>query len=184
MGLYYDNRPVKGGVKDLAESNIGTNYTDYKREKGFFDTLTFNSELPTRVMGGSREVGIDNKGTRAHAIIDFMTEMFRAYHDRFYIKVIFDQLSTFVNKITDSGKETWEAQNKLLHYDDVLFACTFAYINKLAHPHRNPMTENLEHIKTRVRHKLVRIDGELVRQPVKETIRESKPVDEIPELKY
>lgn len=183
MGLYYDTNKVKKGVKDLVESNIGTNYIDYKREKGFFDTLTFNSELPNRVLGGSREVGIDNKGSRAHAIIDYMTEMFRAFHKRFFIKVIFDQLSTFVFKVTESGKETWEKQNKLLHHDDVLFAITFAYINKLAHPNRNPTKQVAESVKTRIRYKLVRTaDGELVRRPVREAVKETKMVDDIPEM--
>ena len=182
MGLYYDNKVVKTGVKDLVEANIGTNYIDYKQEKGFFDTLTFNSELPSRVFGGAREVGIDNKGTRAHAIVDFMTEMFRAFHNRFYIKIIFDQLSTFVNKITPSGKETWEAQNKLLHFDDVLFAITFAYINKLAHPARNPIQESVKTIKMRTRYKLTRIDGDLVRMPVREPMKESKVMNDIPDI--
>lgn len=181
MGLYYDNEPIKRGIKDLVESNIGTNYIDYKRSKGFFDNLTFNSELPTRVLGGSREVGIDNKGTRADAIIDFMAEMLRAFHDRFYIKVIFDQLSTFVCKISDKGKETWEAQSKLLHYDDVLYALVFSFINKLSHPNLNPIQIEAEHFRTRVRYKLVRqSDGSLIRKPVKEVVNEQSEMTEIP----
>jgi len=183
MGLYYDTKPIKTGVKDLTEANIGTNYIDYKREKGFFDTLVFNSELPTRVIGGVREVGVDKKGNRAHAIIDFMTEMFRAFHTRFFIKVIFDQLSTFVNKRTASGKETWEPQNKQLHYDDVLDACTYAYICKLSFPHRSPYTETSEHVRTKIRHELVRMsNGSLIRQPVKKIIRDTKVMNDIPDL--
>lgn len=182
MGLYYDTRVIKQGVKELVEANIGTNYIDYKRDKGFFDTLVFNSELPAKVLGGAREIGIDNKGTRAFAIIDFMTELFNAFHSRFYIKVIFDQLSTFVLKMSASGKETWEAQNKLLHYDDVLFAITFSYICKLSFPNRQPVKEVAEHTRTRVRYKLMRnTQGELIRQPVKETVNETRLVGDIPD---
>ena len=182
MGLYYDNRQVKEGVKELVEANIGTNYIDYKRDKGFFDSLVFNSELPTRLVGGAREVGVDNKGNRAFAIIDFMTEMLNAFADRFYIKVIFDQLSTFVLKVTASGKETWEAQNKLLHYDDVLFAITFSYVCKLSFPNRQPIQEVAEHTRTRIRHKLMRDNtGALIRQPVRETVNETRLAGEVPD---
>ena len=185
MGLYFDTSPVKKGIKDLVENNIGTNYIDYKREKGFFDTCVFNAELPSRLVGGAREVGVDNKGNRAHAIIDNMTEMFRAFHSRFYIKIIFDQLSTFVNKITTGGKETWEAQNKLLHFDDVLYAITFAYICKLSHPQRNPTKEVSEHTRTTIRYPNKRMpDGSLVRVPTKVVVKDSARMTEIPDTVY
>ena len=182
MGLYYDTKTVKTGIKELVEANIGTNYIDYKRDKGFFDSLVFNSELPSRLLGGAREIGIDNKGNRAFAIIDLMVEVFRAFHDRFYIKVIFDQLSTFVLKTSASGKETWEAQNKLLHYDDVLFAVTFSYACKAAFPNRTPTKEVAEHTRTRIRYKMTRLPGgELVRQPVKETVIDTQMGRDIPD---
>ncbi|KKK71777.1 hypothetical protein LCGC14_2910530, partial [marine sediment metagenome] len=182
MGLYYDVQVVKKGVKDLVECNICNNYIDYKREKGFYHTLVFNSELPSRVLGGAREIGIDNHGNRAHAIIDFMTEVFRAYHARMYIKIIFNQLSTFIMKRSPSGKETWEAQNKMLHFDDVLFAITFSYICKLSFPQRVPTKDVAEHMRTRVRHKLVRVNGDLIRKQIKETVRETRVMNEIPDI--
>ena len=100
-----------------------------------------------------------------------------------FIKVIFDQLSTFVNKITAAGKETWEPHNKLLHYDDALDAVTYAYICKLCYPNRNPIKQESEHMRTKVRHKLVRQkDGTLIRKRVRELVKETRVMDDIPDM--
>jgi hypothetical protein len=105
LGLYYNTAPgINLGVKELVEANIGTNYTDYKELKGFFESLVFNSQLPSKVTGGTRLIGIDNKGNRANAIIDYMTELFRTYHDRIYIPIFFEQLSTFTQDTTKMGR--------------------------------------------------------------------------------
>jgi hypothetical protein len=129
LGLYYDTTDKnKEGIKELVESNIGTNYMDYKETKGFFSSLVFTAQLPTKVSGGTRLVGIDNKGMRADAIIDFLTEVLRNYHDRIYISIIFEQLTTFVQELSKSGKETWGPMNALLHFSDVLYALAYAYI--------------------------------------------------------
>ena len=182
MGIYYDTQANKTGVKELLEANIGTNYTDYKQSKGFFNSLIFNSELPTKVIGGVREVGIDNKGVRADAIIDYLTEVIRAYHDRVYIRVIFDQLLTFVQRVTGSGKETWGVFSKSMHYDDVLYALAYAYIARLCYPHVVPVQETVNPSKFRIRWELTRMDdGSVVRMPVKRPILEEVQY-EVPDL--
>lgn len=175
LGLYYDTSPgILTGVKDLVEANNGTNYIDYVEAKGFFSSLVFNSQLPSKVAGGTRLVGIDNKGNRATAIIDYMTELFRTYHDRIFISLVFEQLSTFVQKITKSGAETWEAMNKLMHYDDALYACVYAYICRMSHMHLQPVREVSSSVKHAVRYKLVRnSNNEVVRIPVKVPIFET-----------
>jgi len=186
LGLYYDTSPGKViGIKELVEANIGTNYIDYVEVKGFFSSLVFNSQLPTKVSGGTRLVGIDNKGTRADAIIDYMTEVIRAYHDRFYISIIFDQLSTFVQKKTASGKEVWGPMNKTMHYDDVLYSMVYAYICRLAHSHLSPMREVLSSTRFTTKYKLVRNkNNEVVRVAVKEPMHEvvNDPSNLIPDL--
>jgi hypothetical protein len=170
LGLYYDTQPTKTGVKELVEANIGTNYIDYKQAKGFFNSLVFNTQLPVKVMGGARDIGIDNKGNRADAIIDYMTEVLRNYHDRIYIKEIFNQLTTFVITVTQSGRETWGTLNKLMHYDDVLYSVAFAYICRLSYPHVSPY-KNIKDVKnTKVRYVLVRQpDGSLIRKATKQS---------------
>lgn len=168
MGLYYDTGNKKEGVKELVEANIGTNYIDYKESKGFFHTLVFNSQLPDKVTGGTREIGIDNKGNRANAIIDYMAEFFRSYHKRIYVRVVFDQLSTFVEDVTKSGREVWGPVNKLMHFDDVLFACVYAYICRLSFPSLYPTKIEYSPTSYKLRYKLVRDSNyNLKRIPVK-----------------
>lgn len=170
LGLYYDvENKVKLGVKELIEANIGTNYSDYKESKGFLNSLIFNTQLPAKVQGGTRDIGLDKKGLRADAVIEYMTEVFRNYHHNIYISVFFDQLSTFAYKMSATGKETWEPLNKLMHYDDALDALTYAYIARIACSHMRTYRLNSQFSKTRIRYKLVRdADFNLIRVPVKE----------------
>jgi len=172
MGLYYDNEIITVGIKELVEANIGTNYIDYVQQKGFFNSLVFNAELPSKVTGGAREIGIDNKGNRADAIIDYLTEVIRNYHDRIYIQVIFDQLTTFVQNITAAGKEVWGPMNRLLHYDDVLYALAFAYICRQCYPHLVPTRITVTANRFTTRYPLKRVDGNVVRVPTRVPIVE------------
>ena len=169
LGLYYDTRPgIKTGVHDLVEANIGTNYMDYVETKGYFSSLVFNSQLPSKVTGGARLIGIDNKGTRANGIIDFMTELLRNYHDRMFISIIFEQLTTFVQDLSKSGKEVWGPMNRLMHFDDVLYAIAYAYICRLSHQNLQPVHKDAISTKTILRHKLVRTrEWDVVRVPIK-----------------
>jgi hypothetical protein len=184
LGLYYDTTPdVKIGCPELVEANIGTNYTDYKELKGFYASLVFNQQLPSKVAGGARLIGIDNKGNRADAIIDFMTEVFRAYHDRIYISTAFEQLMTFVQKMTERGKETWGPMNKLMHYDDVLYAMAYAYICRLSHGHLHPTQQVVVPNRFKIKYIPVRqADNTLIRKAVKVPIFETYYNHEVPEL--
>jgi hypothetical protein len=175
LGLYYNTAPgINLGVKELVEANIGTNYTDYKQFKGFFESLVFNSQLPSKVTGGSRLIGIDNKGNRANAIVDYMTELFRTYHDRIYIPVFFEQLSTFIQDLSKMGKETWGPMNRSMHFDDCLYAATYAYICRQSHMHLYPTRKLVVPNRFAVKHKLVRqSDNTIVRRPVKIPIYET-----------
>jgi len=157
LGLYYDvENQVKRGVPELVEANIGTNYIDYKELKGFLGSLIFNTQLPAKVQGGARDIGLDKKGLRSDAVIEYMTEVFRTYHNNIYISVFFDQLSTFAYEIKPTGKESWGPINKLMHYDDALDAITYAYIARMACSHKKTFRQNSQISKTRIRYKTVR----------------------------
>ena len=177
LGLYYDmTQGRKTGVKELVEANIGTNYIDYKEAKGFLSSLIFNAQLPDKVMGGARDIGIDNKGNRADAIVEYLTEVIRAYHKRIFISVIFDQLTTFVYEIKPTtGRESWGPQNKLLHYDDALYGLAYAYIGRLACSHVRCYRNDAMNVQMRIRYKLVRdADYNLIRIPVREATINTK----------
>jgi hypothetical protein len=178
LGLYYDTSVGKKmGIKELVEANIGTNYIDYKEAKGFLNSLIFNAQLPTKVMGGARDIGIDNKGNRSDAIIEYLTEVVRTYHMRIFISVIFDQLTTFVYEIkATTGKESWGPQNKLMHYDDVLFALAYAYICRLSCSHMTTYKNDALNVQYKMRYELTRdADYNLIRVPVKRRI--VKPIE-------
>lgn len=182
LGLYYDTTTgVKRGVKELTEANNGTNYMDYREAKGFFDSVVFTAQLPSKVAGGARLLGIDNKGNRASGIIEYLTEVIRSYHDRIFISIIFEQLTTFVQDLSKSGKEVWGPMNHLLHYDDVLFACAYAYICRLSHMNLSPLRKASISGKTAIRYLLKRDrDFNMQRVPVKvpvfEVVEQNIPV--------
>jgi hypothetical protein len=138
LGLYYDPRNHKG-VKEVLESNIGLAYREYKDSHGFFDTLVFNTELPTYLQTGSGNlIGIDNRGNRSRLIIDKMFELFQAFSQNIYVEEPFIQLKTFTCEITATGKETWGPIDRRYYSDDILFAATFAYICALCYASRPP----------------------------------------------
>jgi hypothetical protein len=174
MGLYFDvEHSQKVGVKELVESNIGTNYVDYKEAKGFLNSFIFNAQLPAKVQGGARDIGLDKKGLRVDGVIEYMTEVFRNYHQNIYISVFFDQLSTFAYELKTSGKESWGPLNKLMHYDDALDAITYAYIARLSCSHMHTHRLNSVSGRTKIRYKLVRDENwNMVRIPVKEKVND------------
>lgn len=162
MGIYYDKAREDGkkrGVPELIESNIGTAYKDYKESKGFFRSFVMNTQLPRDLQGGAKMIGIDNHSTRSGLIISKMSECIKNYHERMYFNEIFQQLDSFVMKITQAGKETWERQNKVTDYDDVLFALVYAYICSTLST-REPKDVNVESKvvegKSRLRYKIKR----------------------------
>ena len=144
MGLYYDNRQVKYGVKELVESNVGSSYTDYKKNKGFDRDMVLNYQLPPMFQNNTtinEGVGIDNKGHRNSLIVNKMFEMTSAYGQNFYHDVIFNQLKTFTCKISDNGKEMWGPVNRKHFMDDTLFSTTFSYIcAELCFPELTPVS--------------------------------------------
>lgn len=129
-GLYYDAvNKMKKGVPELIEKNIGLAYKNYKIERGFGSSLIFNAEIPENLKSGSEsDIGIDNKGKRTMAIIHKMYELIDTFGDKIYIPVIFEQLRTFACNTTRTGIEQWGSIDHRYYFDDVLFACAFAYI--------------------------------------------------------
>lgn len=141
MGLYYDPES-KYGVPELVESNRGTSYTQYKTQKGFLKNMVINSQLPDFLVNNStinEGVGVDNKGQRNIVLINRMTELLKFYGTHIYIRIVFQQLKTFVCKISATGKEVWGPINRKYFMDDTLWALDFSYIcAELVFPHLKP----------------------------------------------
>ena len=133
MNLYY------GGVPELIERNIGLSYRQYKENKGFYRHFVVDAELPPSLRSGSSSLaGVDNKGGRARVIINYMYEVFSTFGEKIFIQEAFEQLKTFVCKISKDGKnETWGTQDTRYYDDDVLFAIVFSYLCSIS-CNRNP----------------------------------------------
>jgi hypothetical protein len=123
MGLYY------GVKKEAVEKNAGLSYISYKETHGFWNTMMMNCEFSEYFQSGDGGgIGIDNKGNRAKLIINKMIELFNSYGTNLYHDVVFEQLKTFVCKITKAGNETWGSLDHRYYRDDVLYALVFSYI--------------------------------------------------------
>jgi len=160
------------GVKELLETNIGLAYREYKENKGFFDSLVFNAELPQYLQTSSGNiVGIDNRGMRSKMIIDKMFEMIQAFGTKIYIEEFFIQLKTFVCTVNQKGNESWGPVDRRYYKDDVLFACVFSYICSLCYINEIPEKIDSEDKRTVIRHELRRdANWNLTRVPVRKRI--------------
>lgn len=162
LSLYYDTNHRennKAGIPELVEANIGANYIDYKDRMGLSKYLVYNSQLPEKARGGAK-IGIDNKSVRNKYIIDTMTECIRNNYKNIKYDVVYQQLMTFVNKQKEKS-ETWEALDKMLYFDDVLFALTYAYMcGEFVYDRQQPMKQ------TEVEKQKLRIKYPLYRDPI------------------
>ena len=172
LSLYYDPRPQgkAKGIKDLVESNIGTAYIQYKEYKGLYDGLVHRTELPSQFLGGNHEIGIDNRSARTKFIINNLHELIIMYGNRILIEEFWEQLRTFVCKISEKGNETWETQDKRKYHDDVLFSTVFSYICSIAYQFRPPRnTTRKQDVSSVVWELRTKSDGTLTRVPVRKT---------------
>ncbi|MHA1974622.1 MAG: hypothetical protein ACTSW1_16600 [Candidatus Hodarchaeales archaeon] len=171
LSLYYDVENAQGnkkGAKMLVEGNIGTAFTDYVEYKGYRNALVLRTELEPAFQGGNAEIGIDNRANRTKFIIHKMHEFITLYRERIYIEDFWNQLTTFVCKVSDAGNETWETQDKRKYHDDVLFAAVFAYICSISFDFRLPDNRTASESKERIIWKGITLpDGTFTRVPVK-----------------
>ena len=139
MNLYYGNIP------ELIERNIGLSYKQYKENKGYYRQFVVDSELPPSLRtGNGTQVGLDNKGGRARVIIGYMYEVYETFGEKIFIQEAFDQLKTFICKLSKDGKhETWQTQDTRYYDDDVLFAIVFSYLCSIS-CNRNPYDKETE----------------------------------------
>jgi hypothetical protein len=168
LGLYYGENGEP--IKELVESNMGQTYFDYKEAKGYYNSLVQRTELPDYLRGGSQLYGVDNRGggltPRNAFIITKMNEVITTYGDRFFFKVIFNQLRTFVCHINDKGVAVWGVTDTRKFDDDVLFGLVFSYICAICYSHKEIKDLSVESSRFKIIHKLIRDkDGNLKRIP-------------------
>jgi hypothetical protein len=168
MGLYYDTEKKKG-IKELLETNIGLAYREYKDNKGAYDSMVLNTELPRYLQVNTGNlIGIDNRGNRNRMIIDKLFELIQAFGNKIYFEDFFQQLKTFVCTTNQRGNESWGPADRRYYKDDTLFAIVYSYICAISFPHEIPHKIEEEKKKSVVRHELVYDkDFNLSRRPVR-----------------
>lgn len=175
MGIYYDtNNPegAKEGCPELIENNIGTNYKEYKENKGFYKSIVYNGELPDNdMMGGGAKWGINTSGRgqnrRKTRVVSKMRDIAMLYGQNIHFDVWWKEMETYINHM--KSEETWAPIDKRMYRDDALDGITFSYICSLCFPHlvTKKVTEN-EAVVLKTVYKYVRkANGELVYEPIR-----------------
>lgn len=176
LGIYYDVENTKYGVKELVESNVGGNYTQYKIFKGYANEMVTNYEIyPEALRNKSAKnegIGIDNKQLRKELIINKLRELLSNYGDKIFFNQVFLQLETFVCHIGGSGASIWGPMNKKHFKDDILDALAYAYIcAESCFAEREPKDMVNEKKKTEMVYELVRQkDWSLKRVAVRKSV--------------
>lgn len=157
----YDNEEVP----ELIESNRGTSYYQYLKNKGRGKKSVRNYELPDYFQNNStinEGVGIDNKGLRNTMLVNKQFEYIKAYGDRNMHEKYWHQMSTFTCTITQHGKEVWGPVNKKNFRDDVLWATNFAYIcSEVVYATRVPVDLQKTVNEEKPKFKYTRVNGQL-----------------------
>lgn len=182
MGIYYDDIK-KQGIRELLESNRGSAYYQYQKNKGFGKRAVLNYELPEYLQNRTTKnegVGIDSHGDRTQQLVNLQYNMFKTYGENFFHEILFEQSKTFVCRISDpnkvtgkgGGTQTWGPQNKKYFKDDTLWSTTYSYIcAKMCFQYIVP--KNIEVLKSsyKIVSKLVRgKDNTLYRTEVRERV--------------
>ena len=137
LGIYYDPN-----IKELLESNIGSEYYNLKESFNLHYGFVVKHELPTYLQLGGNDIGINKRAANKDKIINKAYELFSAYWDNIFIEEVFHQLRTFVKKRTTTG-ESFQP-NTRLNYDDLIDAITYAYVCRLCYPNILPTRLNDE----------------------------------------
>jgi hypothetical protein len=132
LKIYYSNR-VRGFkidmIKDLIEFNVGGEYINYNKNKGYMASLTRNAKLPDILQIGSvEEVGINKKAQNAKYIVQRVENIALTKLGKLSDRLFYVQLSTFVRKATATTVR-WEPNNTDYNQDDHIDAVNYAKIN-------------------------------------------------------
>lgn len=130
LNLFYS--PFKNGqctgIPELVESNVGGEYISYVKERGFRKILVKKEKLPEVLQIGGDEYGI-KKHANAPFIINQLEQLLVLHTDTLMADRFFEQLKTYVRKVTKSMKNfTYEPSNKKYHRDDLLDGVLYSWI--------------------------------------------------------
>lgn len=123
----------------LIESNMGQNYIDYLDERGRLKNVLPNVALPRIFQIASGNIwGINNRTNTRPWIVNELIKMLELYADNIWTPRLFLELKTFIRKSKIGENDKFQVNDPRFNFDDFIFACAFAYINKCAHDHKTP----------------------------------------------
>lgn len=147
LGLYYD--PALG-TRELVEQNIGDDYVSFKERMGYDKNLTAQAALPLYMHTNTAKWwGVNNRSQTNNKIINYLTQLLDGYSDNIDLLHFWVQMKTFVEKPLIGKNATsvanvtgrlsrYQAADLKRDYDDLIFACTYAYMNAQAHVRFTP----------------------------------------------
>ena len=130
MGIHYQS-------KELVEINTGEGYVELMESFNLHQRLIVNTQLPKYLQLGGHNIGINKRQTNAAMIASKLLELIISYGENIEIEEVFNQLKTFVNKVTKTGSK-WEPASRY-NFDDCLDAVTYAYIARMCYPYLVPL---------------------------------------------
>lgn len=146
LGLYYD--PILG-CKELVEANIGDSYKDFKERMGYDKNLIAQAALPEYMqINTTKWWGINNKSQTNNKIISKLEELLGGYENNINIHSFWMQMKTFIEKSVVTNNNVsynagrisrFQAANLKTDFDDMIFACTYAYIAGICHTRWEPV---------------------------------------------
>jgi hypothetical protein len=136
LGLYYSTqlKDHKSGIRQLVEENVGGEYINFCTDYGFGHTLTMRDMLPDNLRLGGSGIGIRKHGSNSMNLVNRLEDLLINYADRIDSYQFWGQCKTYVKKETATSTK-YGPENKNIHFDDLIDAGVYSYINILAHQH-------------------------------------------------
>ena len=147
------------GLKQLIEINVGGEYKNFVDDHKYGGTLVMNSMLPDQFQTSSVDYGVRKQGNNSKNLVTKLEELINNYGESINCEDFWAQARTFVKHQTKTGT-TYAPKDIRLHYDDILDAAVYAYINGEAHKHLKPYNVTMkEKEKVRLKKRRLQYDS-------------------------
>ena len=132
MHLYYSDLDRQFFPYELLEINIGGGYKDYCEKMRLGYNLINRLELPEYLQHGQHITGIRKTSANAGLVANATKDMLLMYGDKLFIDDLWIQLKTYIPQAYKNGLGHGRSPaDPKYNFDDLIDACTFAYIASL-----------------------------------------------------
>lgn len=130
-GQIVQNKSI--GIPELIESNVGGEYMNYRKDRGYEHAMMDNFRIYSDVLKTRTSTGVGinrkgiRKGTNSPFLITELEELIVLYMENIKCELFWEQMKTFTRKTT-TKTTAYEPLNKKFHRDDNIDAMNYAYI--------------------------------------------------------